>query len=162
MNVTYTPIASQTLASAASSVTFSSIPADFRDIVLVVEALGSTTLQGRIRLNGDAGSNYFLQRLSGSGSAVSAQRLDTQSAGQLSSVAQATTTSALTLVANIMNYSTTATTTVIASRAGNASNGTEAFTTMWNNTSIVNAIEIFTSTGNWAAGSTFSLYGIAA
>ena len=58
---TYTPLANVTLGAAASSVTVGSIPATYRDVICVVVAEGSTTLQGRIRLNSDTGSAYSYQ-----------------------------------------------------------------------------------------------------
>jgi hypothetical protein len=159
---TYTPLANVTLGSAASSVTFSSISATYRDLICVVVAAGSTTLQGRIRLNGDTGNNYNYQRMSGSGSAATAAAAASQSSGFLSAIAQATTTGALQMDINIMDYSATDKHTTIISRADQAANGTEAFLNRWANTAAVTSVEILTSTGNWAAGSTFALYGVIA
>ena len=159
---TYTPLANLTLGSAASSVTFGSIPATYRDLICVVVAKGSTTLQGRIRLNGDTAANYVYQRLSGNGSSASAATATNQSLGFLSSIAQATTTDAIQININIIDYSATDQRKTIISRADQATNGTEAFANSWLNTAAVTSVLIFTNTGNWAAGSTFALYGIVA
>jgi hypothetical protein len=159
---TYTPLANVTLGSAASSVTFGSIPATYRDLICVVVAEGSTTLQGRIRLNSDSGSNYNYQRMSGSGSATSATSATSQTSGFLSAIAQATTTGALQMNINIMDYSATDKHTTIISRADQAANGAEAFANRWANTAAVTSVQILTSTGNWAANSTFALYGVIA
>lgn len=158
---TYTPLANVTLGSAASSVTFGSIPATFRDLICVVVATGSTTLQGRIRLNSDSGSNYSYQRMSGSGSSATATEQSSQSSGYVSAIAQATTTGQLQMSINIMDYSATDKHTTIVSRADQAANGTEAFANRYANTAAVTSVQILTSTGNWAIGSTFALYGIA-
>ncbi|NBQ97859.1 MAG: hypothetical protein EBU12_06490, partial [Microbacteriaceae bacterium] len=56
---TYSQIASTTLGSAASSVTFSSIAATYTDLVIVVQAAvtaGSIAL--RMQFNSDTGTNY--------------------------------------------------------------------------------------------------------
>jgi hypothetical protein len=159
---TYTPLATVTLGASASSVTFGSISATYRDLICVVFAAGSTTLQGRIRLNADTGSNYSYQRMSGNGSAGSAAAASSQSSGFLSAIAQATTTGALQMNINIMDYSATDKHTTIISRADQSANGTEAFANRWANTAAVTSVQILTSTGNWASGSTFALYGVIA
>jgi hypothetical protein len=159
---TYTPLANITLGSAASSIVFGSIPATAQDLVCVVVAAGSTSLQGRIRLNSDTGSNYSYQRISGSGSADTGANAASQTLGFLSSVSRALTTSALQINIDIMDYSATNKHTTMISRANNAANGTEAFANRWLNTAAVTSVTILTSTGNWAAGSTFALYGILA
>ena len=159
---TYTPLANLTLGSASSSVTFSSIPATYTDLICIVVAKGSTTLEARVRFNADAGSNYFYLRRSGSGSTGSSATAASQTSGFLSAIAQATTTDALQMNINIMGYSATNTHTTIVSRADNAANGTEAFVNRWANTAAVTSVQILTSTGNWAAGSTFALYGVIA
>ena len=57
--MTYALIDSTTLASSASSVTFSSITQDYRDLVLVAEhGTSSTTATAYLRFNSDSGSNY--------------------------------------------------------------------------------------------------------
>ena len=156
---TYSPLANITLGTAASSVTFSSIPATYRDLVVVFTGTGSTTLQGRIRLNGDTGSNYTYIRISGSGSAATSATASGTS-GFISAIAQATTTDALQMNINIMDYSATDKHKTINSRAAQAANGTEAFVNRWANTSAVTSVQILTSTGNWAIGTTAALYGI--
>jgi hypothetical protein len=159
---TYIPLANFTVATAAPSVSFITIPSIYKDLVVVVQALGSTTLQGRIRLNGDTGTNYSYQSMSSSGSAASAAFARTQTLGFVSGIARATTTGPLQMNINIMDYSATDKTKTIISRANQAANGTEIFNNRWANTAAVTSIQILTSTGNWAVGSTFALYGIQA
>ena len=56
---TYEPIATNTLGSAASSVTFSSIPSTYTDLIVVMNYANSTGLADVFfRFNGDTGSNY--------------------------------------------------------------------------------------------------------
>jgi len=55
---TYTPIASQTLGSAASSVTFSSIPQGYTDLVLVINSVAaSSTNNMDMSFNSDTSAN---------------------------------------------------------------------------------------------------------
>jgi hypothetical protein len=158
---TYTPLANVTLAGTASSVTFSSIPATYRDLVVVFLGAGSTNLEGRIRLNSDTGSNYNYVRMSTSGSAATSVSAASQTSGFVSAIAKATTTGALQMNINIMDYSATDKHTTIISRADQSANGAEAFANRWANTAAVTSVQILTSTGNWAIGTTVNLYGIA-
>jgi hypothetical protein len=159
---TYVRMATVSLSGATSSLTFSSIPATYRDLIVVFLGAGSTDLEGRIRLNSDTGSNYNYVRMSGSGSAATSTSATSQTSGFVSAIAKATTTGALQLNINIMDYSATDKHTTIISRADQAANGTEAFANRWANTAAVTSVQILTSTGNFAAGSTFSLYGVIA
>jgi hypothetical protein len=70
---TYTPLATVTLASTASSVTFSSIPATYRDLVVVHNNFGTVNndANSNFRFNGDSGSNYSRVYAFWSGSIVS-------------------------------------------------------------------------------------------
>ena len=68
---TYTLISSNVLASSAASVTFSSIPATYTDLVLRMSVrtnAGSNTDSIEITFNGDTSSNYSTRVLYGSGS----------------------------------------------------------------------------------------------
>jgi hypothetical protein len=67
-------ISSQTLGSAASSITFSSIPATYTDLRLVFVLKNTSADNPIVRLNSDSGSNYSRTFIRGDGSAVSSQR----------------------------------------------------------------------------------------
>lgn len=84
MPTTYTFIASTTLGSAASSVSFSSIPATYKDLVLQISARSSdTSLQdvAMVEFNGNANTIYstLLAYASGGGSGTLINRLATKS-----------------------------------------------------------------------------------
>jgi len=158
---TYTPLANITLSVASSSVVFSSIPSTYRDLVLVCVATGSVSLQGRIRLNGDTGTNYSYIRMSSDGTAtLTSVAATTQATGFLSQIVQATTTAAMQMKIDILDYTQTNKHKTIISRADNQAVGTEVLSNRWASTVAITSVSILTSTGNWAIGSTFALYGI--
>jgi hypothetical protein len=163
MTATYTPLANVTLGSTASSITFGSIPATYRDLICVVVAGGSTTITPRMRFNSDSGTNYHHMRMSATGDALSAisRTIDTTQA-LLSSIARARTTDQLQVNASIMDYSATDKHKTILSRADNAAMGTDVVVSRWGDTSAITSVEISASTGTWSIGSTFALYGVIA
>ena len=155
---TYTPIATTTLGSAAASYTFSSIPSTYTDLVLVFN--GSTTSGNlmRIRLNGDTGSNYSVTMLWGTGSsAVSARYSDSwvwaipDGAGAMQNA-----------ILNFQNYSNTTTYKTTLTRASLPGASVTAAVSLWRSTAAINSIEVALSSNEYSAGSTFTLYGIAA
>jgi hypothetical protein len=158
---TYTPLATVTLGSSASSVTFSSIPATYRDLVLVLHALGSTTIEARMRFNGDTGSNYSFVGMIGDGTGATSPSTASRVNIILSSAARATVTDYLQVKASVMDYSATDKHKTVLSRSNQAAGATEAFANRWANTSAITSLEIATDTGTWAVGSTFNLFGIA-
>ncbi len=72
---TYTPIATQTLTSAVSSLVFAGIPQNYTDLILVSNAIGGSDLDIYGQLNSDTGNNYAFTSFygSGSGNAISGQ-----------------------------------------------------------------------------------------
>jgi hypothetical protein len=157
---TYTPLATTTLAGTASSVTFSSIPATYRDLVLVVQARADTdTINLVARFNSDTGNNYNHVLMYGDGSAAasfsSANRANIQIA-----VGSGTTTNAINTITSVLDYSATN------KHKSTISKGDEpAFTSAgagrWANTAAITSFQVYTTTvNNFAIGSTFSLYGI--
>jgi hypothetical protein len=158
---TYTALAYATIIDeAVPGITFNSIPATYRDLIIVFVGTGSQTLQGRLRLNGDTGANYSYARISGSGATATSATAASQTSGFISVIAQATITGALQMIINIMDYSATNKHKTIISRADQAANGTEAFINRWANTAAVSSVTIVTSLGNWAIGTTATLYGV--
>jgi hypothetical protein len=59
-----------------------------------------------------------------------------------------------------MNYSNTTTYKTLISRASRISLGTETLTSTWRSTAAINRIDVKPSDSTFAAGSTFTLYGI--
>jgi hypothetical protein len=158
---TYTPLATRTLTGSAASVTFSSIPATYRDLVLVIESQGTTTQDHRIRFNADSGSNYSRVSMSGNTTAaVGAAGTGTE--GVISSWAFATTSQAILIAVQIMDYSATDKHKTALVRSNNPASGVEAHAVRWASTAAVTSILVFPSTGSWATGGVFSLYGVIA
>jgi hypothetical protein len=161
---TYKPLATVTLGSAASTVTFGSIPAIHRDLVLVFS--GSATSNGSgasFRLNGDTGNNYGQVRALGIGSTISSAYSGGGNLAFLNSnEGLGIAISNVTL--QIMDYSATNKHKTTLNRNNNNNTlGThvEMIAGRWFNTAAVTSITISGSI-NFATGSTFSLYGIAA
>ena len=157
---TYTLIDSTTLTSSASSVTFSSITQDYRDLVLVCGDIRSSTGGTfQFQLNGDTGSNYYWIYMSGNGTSTSSVAAGPQSRIVLSGGGM-DNTGPLMSIAQIMDYSATDKHTSCLIRSGNNTNyAVSAYAGRWANTSAVTSITIFG--GSFNSGSTFYLYGIA-
>jgi hypothetical protein len=160
MTATYDSIATQTLGSNTATVTFSSIPATYTDLVLVMQFDKDADSGSWFRVNNDSGSNYSTTDVRGNGTTASSGRDSSATVGRYFRGLANTTANNLVIM-NFMNYSNTTTYKTIISRANNA-NGTEANVNLWRSTSAINEINLITSTGTYKTGSTFSLYGIKA
>jgi hypothetical protein len=151
---TYTPIAMNTLIAGTTTVTFSSIPSTYTDLVLIINA--GTNVGYSVRLNGDSGTNYSWSRLYGDGSSAVSDR--GSNATSITSGWGGQTNNILTV--QIMNYSNTTTNKTALTRIGD-NIYTVAMAGLWRNTAAVNQVSIV-GTANYAVGSTFALYGIKA
>jgi len=157
---TYTPLATVTLGTAAASVTFSSIPATYRDLVLVSQVLQNTTgdRAGVIRPNNDS-VNATLVYLDGSGSTVASATATTITTFFIASGPAANTPASA--ITQIMDYSATDKHKVVLNRSGSRYNPTSAYLSRWASTSAITSLVYFPSVGgNFSAGSKFDLYGI--
>ena len=162
MAATYEVIATNTLTTATASVTFSSIAGSYTDLVLICEAKTPSANEGlAMRFNSDSSSNYSYTQLIGNGSVAATNDAINQSYARFGNNHQ--TNGGLTK-ADILNYSSSATFKTILSRSGHATDGgIAAFVNMWRSTSVITTILIYPeTTGNFASGSTFTLYGIKA
>lgn len=159
MPVTYKPIATQTLGSAAASVTFSSIPSTYTDLVLIVNAsLASGAASTLMRYNSDSGNNYSGTRLIGDGSSATSQRTTNANNNDIGYF----NTSMCASMVSIQNYSNSTTYKTCLVRA-NTTDYVFGQVQMWLNTAAVTSINITNSSAvNFNAGSTFTLYGIKA
>jgi hypothetical protein len=164
MPSTYTPISSQTLTSATSSVTFSSIPSTYTDLVLVCNLKTATDASLAGRLNGDTGANYSRVSLAADGSAAQSTLGTSTTYGIWCTYgyADANNFNAVAIV-NINNYlSTNAKKTVMVSNS-NGNTGVSCMMSTLNNTSAINSVTLLNDGGaNFSIGCTFTLYGIKA
>lgn len=162
MAITYEPIATTTLGSAANTLTFSSISGSYTDLVLISTAVASSSPADLyLRFNGDTANNYSATVLSGDGSAASSTRFTNDAVGIiLDYYGSAGTSVGHICIAHIMNYSNATTYKTVLSRANRADSGTDAVVGLWRSTAAITSVTVRTTGGNLAAGSTFSLYGI--
>lgn len=160
MDKTYEPIATQTLGSAAASVTFSSIPQTYTDLVLVVSRTLSANQYVAMRFNSDNTSNYSFTRLSGNGTSAASARGSSETFGRLSIGNPA---NLFNVIGQIQNYSNTTTYKTWLSRSNIPADFVGVIAGLWRSTSAITTIEFLTTTADtFAIGSTFTLYGIKA
>lgn len=164
---TYSLINSTTLGSAQSSVTFSSIPGTYIDLVLVTNLkVTSGAQEVTVKINNDTGSNYSLTNLRGDGSTAASLRRSSQTVGNISKEISPSTAMEFVSVSNFLDYSNTTTYKTWLSRNNRASSatypGAEALVGLWRSTSAITELVIGITGGNFDIGSTFKLYGIEA
>ena len=164
---TYTPIA--TVSTSAASYTFSSIPSTYTDLILVGN-LRSTKNTGTsdtlfLRFNGDSSSGFYSStRLFGNGSSATSSRQTDQNEIAVPEISADGDTAGIfapTLI-QIMNYSNSTTYKTALNRTNTANVLVGAIVGLWRNTSAINSITVLPAGGNFKAGSTLTLYGIAA
>jgi len=178
---TYTPIATITLTSTQTSAVFSSIPQIYTDLVLESYVLGATTGTAvYMQFNTDTLStntnySYICAYAQGAtpGGTTTQTAVEYSSSGvkyiRLGCRNGLPTTGTIPADINtfINSYSSTTTgfKTAISESWNNdtsANSALERTTGSWHNTSAINTITILTDGGSFAAGSSFSLYGITA
>jgi len=172
MPATYEPIATTTLSSAATSVSFTSISSTYTDLFIVGQTGCSTTDYLTFRVgNGsvDTSAVYSATFLDGNGATVSSSR-----AGGSSKIYVGSTVGIMnnslnySFYINLMNYSNTTTFKTFLNRIANNNSsfpGTTGSVGVWRSTSAINIVTIAPDTNDGRtliAGSTFTLYGIKA
>jgi hypothetical protein len=163
MPKTYEPIATQTLGTATTTITFSNIPQTYTDLVLVANAATPTGgVVAAYRFNGDSGNNYSATRFGGTGSITFSDREANKNyiAGTLLSSA-ATPTGVY--IAHIMNYANTTTYKTALTRNNNPSAQVSMTAGLWRNTAAITSVSFGAEfTADVRVDSTFTLYGIKA
>lgn len=155
---TYTPIQTYSASGSQNSITFSSIPSTYTDLV-IISAGNTASLTTVIRFNGDTGTNYSRTILRGNGTTADSIRQTNQEFitldGSYSQPGQ-------NFIINIMNYSNSTTYKTALTRSNNAGAGLDQGVGMWRNTAAITSVEVRNSGAtNYTTGTTFTLYGIA-
>ena len=160
---TYDLIASQTLGSAASSITFSSIAASWTDLRLVLVGTASTGnyLAPNMQFNGVTTTTYSVTWLWGNGTTTGSSSQTNQTGMSFNSQNSITSSIPGFLSADIFSYagSTYKTVLTTASVDLNGSGEVERAVNLWRSTA---AITSLTLNGSFGTGFNAQLYGIKA
>jgi hypothetical protein len=161
MTSTYEKIATTTLGTVSTGVTFSSISGSYTDLVLIISYRldgAGTGAAGGLRFNSDSSTNYSATFMYGTGSSAISARA---SNATYADVAFMSSNSWATSITNIQNYSNTTTFKTLISRNSVSNGEVTAYVNIWRSTSAINNIQIFAGS-NYAVGTMFTLYGIKA
>jgi hypothetical protein len=154
---TYRPLANITLGSTAGSVTFSSIPNTYRDLVVVINGNVSSATDIAYRLNGDSASNYSNVWMfgdassSGSGSNATTEGV----------VHYTNQSSQFLTTFSLIDYSATNKHKMGISRGSTVGGLSIAYASRWANTAAVTTLLCIAKGTTFTSGTTFALYGIA-
>lgn len=162
MAITYEPLATNTLGSAAATVTFSSISGNYTDLVLVTaDIINTTNLLGMyIQFNSDTGSNYSRTFIEGNGSSAASSRNSNQTSIMIGRSYGGDRTMNIFQIQDYAN-TTTYKTALCRYGSGGSSSATGAGVGLWRNTNAITSITVGIEGGyNMSSGCSFTLYGV--
>jgi hypothetical protein len=163
-----TVIDTSTVANTATTLTISSIPATYKHLLIVgvgLQTSGANDGDLFVRVNGDAGNNYTLERITVSGSTLAGY--GTGSISGISNLgAMARTADGATLLGQvaiyIYNYSSSADYKTIVTSGGSMNNSTNSWVAsrgMWRNTAAVTSVSLVDANGTNLKAGTYITYG---
>lgn len=162
MPSTYTPIATTTLGSPSSTITFSSISGIYTDLILISTIKSTTGNNARLTFNNDSSSLYSNRTIGGTGGNPVSRNNSNTTSILLDLDGYNITTEFNLHTTHIQNYSNTTTNKGVMTRSGSATTGFDEINSLYRSTSAITRIDLTASAGSFAAGSTFTLYGIKA
>jgi hypothetical protein len=164
---TYVAIQTQTLTSSATSVTFSSIPQTYTDLIIVSSQFYTSTGGDRLATfqvgNGsvDTGSNYSWTYMDTYPGSPSSGRGSDTGYGLHSYTSSIPVTTPMTCIMQIQSYSNTTINKTMLHRFNASPASTGCYVSLWRSTAAINIITITAGGANFATGTTFTLYGVA-
>lgn len=167
MPSTYTPIATNTLSANTNEVTFSAIPQTYTDLVLEMSVI-SADYTGKylgIQFNGDTTTNYSYTLIVGDGATAVSARDANSPYIYLSAYVSAMTSPVYPMIgtAHIFRYTSTSILKTVVYRSGQSQSRTMNAVGLWRKSpEAITSIRLYATSGNMAAGTTFSLYGVKA
>lgn len=154
-----TALQTTTLTANATSVTFSSIPNIYKDLMVVVSGRVGDYDWIAMQFNDDASNNYGYTFMYGDGSNKVATNNSSSSAwfGRMSPGANYKSIS----IGHIIDYSANDKMKVVLGRGNSPDDLTTVIASRWGSTNVINKIKVIThGSENLLAGMTLSLYGI--
>lgn len=158
---TYDLIEEQVLSSAQASVTFSSIPGTYKDLVLEIVGTNSgSTDDIQLRFNSDTGSNYSRTFLEGTGSAANSNRNSNVTGAFLGGYV--TGSANFCSYIQFMSYANTNVNKTQIARGNIPSAYVYATVGLWRNTAAITTVLVgWQASGQYGSGTTFRLWGVA-
>lgn len=157
--------------SGTGTVTFSSIPATYRDLMVIIRGRGTTaatSVAALLTFNNDTGANYDKERLTASGgTTVSAAGTAAATSIDLGGIAAANSTADVADAIRVEVFDYRGTTFQKAVHTQNSVKTGTATTNFvanvqsgwWRSTAAINRVDIVLNAGNFVSGSVVSLYG---
>jgi hypothetical protein len=156
------------LGASTTSVTFSSIPSTYTDLVLICQSKQvSGSGSGRFHVNGDTSNLYSFTYLVGTSSATASGRV-TSASTCIKGLLDSWQTSQPTgdygqMILHFPNYANTTTWKTVLGQNGSSTLSNDISVSMWRSTAAISSITLtIDATGSFTAGSSYSLYGITA
>jgi hypothetical protein len=164
MPATYESIATTTLASAGTTVNFTSIPGTYTDLLIVANIRGDgVSTNSAMRFNSDTANNYSITGISGEGASPISYRTTSVAQIALNSGGGNYNNVWGNFIIHIFNYANTTTFKTSLNRANAATGETVAHVGLWRKTpEAITSVNLLAISGTWSSGSTFTLYGIKA
>lgn len=164
MATAITPLANITLTSATTTVSFTSISGLYRDLMLVVSGKWNTNNSSSVpwySFNSDTNdANYYLVDIEGTGSSAVSYSVNYR-ASFASSFGYGNPAPNWQLISHFLDYSATNKHKAILTRVDSPADRLGASAARWTNTSAITSITVQAGL-SFAAGSTFSLFGVSA
>jgi hypothetical protein len=159
----YTALANITLGSAVATVSFTSINQTYRDLVVVVNAIPSGTINWQMLINNlEDGGRYNQVWMLGAGSGNGSSSSQ-ESVGKFTlDVSGITSSQRVQSTIHLFDYAQTDKHKSLLWRYDNPAFETVTAAGRFNQTTAVTSIQLRAGTSTWAAGSTFALYGVSA
>jgi hypothetical protein len=154
---TYSPLANITLSGSASSITFSSIPSGYRDLIIVCDGTAGTTsgnLSINVSFNGDTTSNNYPSLRMAANGVATASSSETPFIGTMGNLQS-------NLIIQIFDYSASDKHKPVLSRQNSTGNNlVSAYALRWTNLSAISSLTLGVQSTQFNAGTTAALYGI--
>ena len=162
---TYEAIATTTLGSASSNVSFTSIPGTYTDLIIVIAIAGVSAQETpNMYFNGDNSALYSTTQIIGNGTTASSNStINTTYFYGIGSKNAGQTTGVSNIIVQVPNYSNNSYNKTIISRNNSTSTEINAIVGLYRSNSAVSSINFTVQGGNtYSSGTLVSLYGIKA
>jgi hypothetical protein len=161
---TYVALNTVTVGTATNSITFTSIPSTYTDLVIIGSIAGFSTGGNifAVQCNGDTASNYSGTGLIGTGSAAQSNRYSNLLGAPIGGHNNGTGTGQAVVNISVQNYSNSTTYKTVLSRFSSSTQQVEADVALWRSTAAITSLTVYVYGGatTISAGSTFTIYGI--